>query len=87
MPIIEIIGLCAASCTSFATLPQLIKIWKAKSAKDVSTLMFILSLVGTILWLIYAVAIDSISLILANVISSTLAAGILIMKYRLGGHT
>ena len=89
MHAVEILGLCAAACTSFATLPQLIKTWKTKSAKDVSVLLFMLSLAGTILWLIYGVMIDSISLIIANSISSTLSACILIlvMKYKLEART
>jgi MtN3 and saliva related transmembrane protein len=64
----EIVGIIAGalSCTTF--LPQVIKTWKSKSTKDVSLTMFLIASVGTALWLIYGILINSISIIGTNII-------------------
>ncbi len=64
----EIIGLVAGafSCTTF--LPQVIKTWKSKSTKDVSLTMFLIATLGTTLWLIYGIMINSISIIGTNIV-------------------
>ena len=46
----EIIGFIAAILTTSSFLPQLIKVWKTKSSKGVSTLMYFVMLSGVILW-------------------------------------
>jgi len=64
----EVIGIIAGalSCTTF--LPQVIKTWKSKSTKDVSLTMFLIASVGTTLWLVYGIMINSISIIGTNII-------------------
>ncbi|HEX7410627.1 MAG TPA: SemiSWEET family transporter, partial [Bacteroidales bacterium] len=64
----EVIGILAGtlSCTTF--LPQVIKTWKSKSAKDVSLNMFLIATAGTTLWLLYGILIHSISIIGTNII-------------------
>jgi uncharacterized protein with PQ loop repeat len=52
---ITIIGLIAAAFTTLALFPQLFKVWKTKSTKDISTEMFILYCGGVLLWFIYGV--------------------------------
>ena len=55
MDTITIIGLIAAAFTTVALLPQLIKVWKTKSTKDISIGMFMLYCGGVLLWFIYGV--------------------------------
>ena len=64
----EIVGIIAGalSCTTF--LPQVIKTWKSKSTKDVSLSMFLLASLGTTLWLVYGILINSISIIGTNIV-------------------
>ena len=50
---IQILGLVAGTITSITFLPQVIHIWKTKSAKDLSLLMLLLLILGVILWLTY----------------------------------
>ena len=50
---IEIIGLLAASFTTFAFVPQVFKIWKNKNAEGVSVSMYVIMLVGICIWLYY----------------------------------
>ncbi|MDD4892974.1 MAG: SemiSWEET transporter [Candidatus Rickettsiella isopodorum] len=76
----EVIGLVAGVCTTIAFLPQVIQVWKLRSARDISLGMYIVFCFGVLLWLIYGFLIFSFSLILANLITFILAFIILLMK-------
>jgi MtN3 and saliva related transmembrane protein len=79
--IIEIIGYLALFCTSISLIPQVVQIYRKKSAKDISTSMYIIYALGMVLWLIYSLWIKAVPLIIGNVISLILAIIILTMKY------
>ncbi|MCH8487942.1 MAG: hypothetical protein LAT75_13845, partial [Candidatus Cyclonatronum sp.] len=51
--LITVVGLLAATCTTISFLPQVIKTWKSKSAKDLSLGMFSIFATGVFLWLVY----------------------------------
>ena len=74
----EIIGLVAAVCTTFAFIPQVMKVWKTKQTKDLSLRMYSIMFIGIILWLVYGIRIDSLSIIMANVVTATLVGTILV---------
>ena len=74
----EIIGLIAAVCTTFAFVPQVMKVWKTKQTKDLSLRMYSIMFLGILLWLVYGIIIDSLSIILANVVTATLVGTILV---------
>ncbi|NBC04435.1 MAG: hypothetical protein GVY20_12120 [Bacteroidetes bacterium] len=75
-----IIGLAAGFCTTIAFLPQALKTWKTKSAKDLSLSMYSVFCTGIVLWLTYGIMIQDIPIILTNVISMILASSILYFK-------
>lgn len=75
-----IIGLTAGFCTTVAFLPQAIKTWKTKSAKDLSLGMYSIFCTGIILWLIYGFLINDLPVILTNLASMILATSILYFK-------
>jgi len=75
-----IIGLTAGFCTTFAFLPQAIKTWKTKSAKDLSLGMYSVFCTGIILWLTYGILIRDIPIIITNIVSMILASSILYFK-------
>ena len=79
--IIEVIGYLALFCTTISFIPQVIELYRKKSAKDISTSMYIIYALGMILWLIYTIWIKAVPLIIGNVISLILAIIILTMKY------
>lgn len=80
----ELIGFAAAFCTTIAFLPQALKTWRTKSAKDLSLPMFLLFCVGIIFWLIYGVMIMNWPMIVANGFTFILAASILYHKVKYG---
>ena len=77
-----ILGLIAGTCTTAAFLPQLIKIWKTRSTRDISLLMYVVICTGILLWLIYGIMIGSVPVIIANAVTLVIAAMILVLKIR-----
>lgn len=63
---IEILGYAAGVLTLFNMLPQVIKTYKSKSAKDVSFLMVISYALSMLLWVAYAYFINSMPIIITN---------------------
>ncbi len=80
MNFITIIGLTAAVFTTISLFPQLIKIWKTKSTKDISTGMFSLFCGGVFLWFIYGVLVNDLPIIVANSLAFVQALVILVFK-------
>ena len=81
---IKLIGFAAATCTTVAYAPQFIKVWKTRSARDISLGMFLVMVLGLALWLIYGLLSGDAPLVAANAITMVLAGGILFMKLRYG---
>lgn len=82
MTLIDILGFVAATLTTTAFLPQLIKTWKTKSAGDVSLEMLIIFCTGVFLWLLYGVYIQSWPVIAANFMTLIFNLLILSLKIR-----
>lgn len=81
---ITIIGTLAASLTTISFVPQVVKIWKSKCARDISLPMYVSFTAGVALWLAYGVMIASIPIIVANIVTLVLATAVIIMKLRWG---
>ncbi len=79
---IEFVGFLAAFCTTVAFVPQLVRVVRLRSARDISLPTFLLFSVGVFLWLIYGLRIDSNPVILSNAFTLILSVSILILKLR-----
>jgi MtN3 and saliva related transmembrane protein len=62
----EILGLAAGTISSITFLPQVIKIWQTKSAKDLSIPMLLLLVLGVSMWLAYGIIIKNTPVIYTN---------------------
>lgn len=82
MNTIDILGFVAAILTTCGFIPQLIKIIKTKSVKDVSFGMFAMFLAGVICWMIYGILIKSPPVIIANFASMIMNTTILVYKIK-----
>ncbi len=78
----ELIGFIAAVCTTFAFLPQVIKVWKTKQTKDLSMRMYTVMFIGICLWFVYGLRINSLSIILANIVTGFLVFTILVYIFK-----
>ena len=76
------IGFIAAILTTVSFVPQVLKIWRTRSAKDISLGMYSLFTLGIAAWLVYGVLIDSWPVILANLVTLMLAGSVLVMKLK-----
>lgn len=79
-----ILGFTAATLTMFGYLPQVAKIIKTKSAKDISLFTLLQYILGVSLWIAYGIHIKDIIVIIANAVSVLifLIALILYLKYQ-----
>ena len=80
--LVELVAGIAAVLTTLSFLPQVLKAWRSRSARDVSLLMLLLFLAGVLLWLCYGLALGSLPLILANAVTAVLILAILAAKLR-----
>ncbi len=82
----ESIGYAAAFLTTVSFLPQVIKVWRTRTVRDISLATYSMFTVGAALWLAYGLAIHSLPVILANAVTVVLAAGVLAAKIRFAGN-
>jgi MtN3 and saliva related transmembrane protein len=75
-----LIGLAAGTLTTIAYLPQVLKTWRKKSAKDMSLAMISLTATGIFLWFLYGLSIGSLPVILANLVTFVLVVAVLVLK-------
>jgi len=76
------VGLAAGLLTTFAFVPQVLKIWRTKSAKDISLRTYIAFSLGVAMWLVYGVLKQEPPIILWNAVTLVLAIAIVAMKLR-----
>jgi MtN3 and saliva related transmembrane protein len=76
------LGLLAGGLTTVSFVPQVIKIWKTKSAEDVSLKMFLALCAGVTLWLVYGFIKNDMAILVTNGITLLLALAILGMKLK-----
>jgi len=77
---VTLLGIVAGTLTTLAFLPQLLKTWRSRSAKDISMSWLVTFTVGISLWLIYGICIQSIPVTIANAITLVLTLIILYFK-------
>ena len=78
----ERIGFAAATCTTAAFVPQLVRIVRLRSARDISLPTFLLFSVGVGLWLIYGMGTGSRPVIVSNALTLAVSLSILFCKFR-----
>lgn len=81
-PAVNAIGLMAATCTTISFVPQFVRVWRLRSAREISLIMFSVFSLGVFLWLLYGIFIHALPIILANAITLVLSLAILALKLR-----
>ena len=76
----EACGYLGSLLSSITFLPQVIKTWKTKSAGDLSLLMLFIVFISTIVWLVYAFALNLLPVIICNSIVCVLSIFLLYFK-------
>ena len=81
---VEILGCIGGVLTSFAFVPQFIKLKKSRSALGVSIQTYFITTVGGMIWLAYGIFKQSIALILCNLFNILICSCIfyLVQKFK-----
>lgn len=79
---IKILGLVAGSLTTIAFVPQVIKTWQSRSAKDLSLGMFSIFCLGTLGWLSYGLLRQDVPVVAANSVTLALSGLLIYFKFR-----
>lgn len=77
-----ILGLLACFLTTGAFLPQIIKTIKTKETKDISLTMYIIYLIGVMVWFVYGFMIMEVAILVGNTFSFIFGAIMLYLKLR-----
>ena len=80
----ESLGFVAGAFVTCSLVPQLIRVFQLKSAREISTLFTILLLLGIIIWLAYGISLRLAPVILWNAIGTILVAILLYAKLKYG---
>ena len=76
----EVFGFSAATLSTIAFLPQVVKTWKTRSAKDVSYALLLTFSTGCLCWVIYGYQVEAKPVMIANAFTLALNLTILAMK-------
>jgi MtN3 and saliva related transmembrane protein len=79
---IEIVGLAGGvlSCVSF--VPQLIKLFRERTAEGISRRMYFVTVSAFAIWTLYGVLVDRSAIIISNAVCLLLSATILGLQFR-----
>jgi MtN3 and saliva related transmembrane protein len=77
---ISIVGSISAVLTTAAFVPQVVRVWRLRDARDTSLPTFAIFSVGLIGWLVYGLLVASIPIVAANAVTFGLAVAILGLK-------
>jgi MtN3 and saliva related transmembrane protein len=80
----EWLGYAAAALTSASFIPQAVMAIRSRDTRGISRGMYIIFVIGVALWLAYGTYLDSLPMILANVVTLGLAGTVLALKLRYG---
>ena len=78
----DLIGTAAACLTTVSFVPQAWHTFRTRDVSGISLGMYSLFTVGVALWLVYGILLVAWPIIIANVITTSLALAILVMKLR-----
>jgi MtN3 and saliva related transmembrane protein len=81
-PEVNTIGYAAATMTTVSFLPQMLRVIRLRSAREISLGMFLIFSAGTLFWLIYGVLVRSAPVMLANTVTLAFSLTILVLKLR-----
>lgn len=79
---IQLIGPVGALLTTISFIPQVLQVIKTKDVSGISLGMYMIFVLGVILWTAYGFILHDMTIILSNGITTILAGIILYYKYR-----
>jgi len=81
---VDLVGAAAGALTTIAFIPQVWRVWKTRSAHDLSLSMYFIFSSGVALWLFYGILLGALPIIAANGITLLFSGAVLAMKLKFG---
>jgi len=78
----ELLGFIAGTFTTLAFIPQVLKTYRTKSARDVSIMMFVLFSAGVLMWMAFGIVHGKMSIFITNLVVFCLSVFQIILKIR-----
>jgi MtN3 and saliva related transmembrane protein len=78
----DLIGMIAGTLTTIAFVPQVWRVWKTRSTRDISLSMYLVFTAGVVFWLAYGLMLGAWPIIVANLITLALTGTVLVLKLR-----
>jgi MtN3 and saliva related transmembrane protein len=82
--LLDLLGWFAGALVTLSLLPQIIRVFKLRSAREISLLFNTMLLSGILLWLGYGIALSLLPVIIWNAIGAVLTALLLFAKLKYG---
>jgi len=82
MEFVDILGYFTGALTCLTFVPQIIKTWEEKTAKDVSLNMFLIAAANEVLWIVYGALKGDWVIILTNIVMLTFALTMIFFKFK-----
>ena len=79
---VDFLGYGACAVTALTFLPQVLKTWKERSARNVSLMMFLIAFTNEIMWIAYGVLRDDMVIVVTNVIMISMCSIMITLKLR-----
>lgn len=80
----DILGLVAGAITTGSFVPQVVRVYRIRSAREISLFFTILFIVGELLWIGYGIYLKQLPLILWNVLGASLGGALMVAKFKYG---
>jgi len=77
MTFLSILATTLGSIMGIANFPQAIRIFRRKSAKDISIIAYIILIVGSIVWVFYGFEIANWPIIISNIVGTLSLASVI----------
>lgn len=77
-------GYLAAAMTTLAFVPQALKTIRTRDTRSISLGMYVVFTIGIAFWLVYGIAMNSMPMILSNIVTFLLSATILGLEIKHG---
>jgi MtN3 and saliva related transmembrane protein len=81
---VDLVGAVAGTLSTIAFVPQAWRVWKTRSARDLSLPMYLIFTSGVALWLVYGLLLGAVPIIVCNGLTLVLAGTVLAMKLKFG---
>ena len=84
--LVDAVGTAAGLCSMTSFVPQIVKIVRERDASSVSLRMYMVTVTGFTLWIVYGVLNHSWPIWASNGVCLMLTATILVLRLRFGGE-